>query len=485
MKPLKALLWMLVFTPVFIFNSCEKLFEAEQEGILELGVLINEQEGLKSALNDSINKAAQYVIVTVVNENGEVVMNDEQIELFNFGGHWVTKNIKLKTGSYQLTKFLVVDPLGNVLFAAPIEGSPKAYLVNDPLPVEFVILTNQVTRVSPEVLPVGQEPPEEFGYVSFSYSIVRPLDFFIGVYISQPNVMPPVELTDAKLTVKVDSLWWHSFELEPKVNKVTIRDGYRCYLLIIEKEGYNPVRLRVAREDLVKTTQENPLLVGMPADSLHILVLQPGPERGKDAMINRFIPDKNFGDYPYFEAINDGPWIAECVNCYNLTRSLVQWDLNQLPKSATIQKAVLTLYYPNIWIEPVITDSIRNTYYGWVDSVPVPENYPCAVIQSIISPWEENTVTWTNQPGTTEEGQVFVPMKYYIMNTECVNCIVPPVSETIDVTSLLTNSSGTAQYGMMFKLVKEDLPQWFRFTSSDFKSPGLWPKLEIYYTLPI
>jgi len=75
-------------------------------------------------------------------------------------------------------------------------------------------------------------------------------------------------------------------------------------------------------------------------------------------------------------------------------------------------------------------------------------------------------------------------MKYYIMNTECVNCIVPPVSETIDVTSLLTNSSGTARYGMMFKLVKEALPQWFRFTSSDFKSPRLWPKLEIYYTLP-
>jgi hypothetical protein len=484
MKPFKVFLWMLVIIPAFILNSCEKLFDAEQEGILELGVLIDNQDGLKSALNDSITPAAQYVIVTVVNENGEVVMNDEQIELFNFGGYWITRNIKLKTGSYQLTKFLVVDPLGNVLYAAPIEGSPKAYLVNDPLPIKFFIRTNQVTRVTPEVLPVILEPPEEFGYVSFSYTIVKPLDFFIGVYIREPSVMPPIELTDAKLTVKADSLWWHSFQLEPKVNKVTIRDGYRSYLLIIEKEGYNPVRLKISREELLKTTQEDPLLIGLPADSLHLLVLQPGPDQGKDAMINRFMPDKNFGKYQYFEAINDGPWLAECVNCFNLTRSLVQWDLNQLPKSATIKKAVLTLYYPDILIKPMFADSIKEIFYGWIDSLPVPENHPCAVLQSIVSPWEENTVTWTNQPKTTEEGQVFIPMKYYIMNTECINCIVPPVSETVDVTSLLTNSSGIARYGMMIRLVKEELPQWFRFASSDFENPRIWPKLEIYYTLP-
>jgi len=38
--------------------------------------------------------------------------------------------------------------------------------------------------------------------------------------------------------------------------------------------------------------------------------------------------------------------------------------------------------------------------------------------------------------------------------------------------------------GMMLKLYKEEYTQWFRFASSDFKSSKLWPKLEIYYTLP-
>jgi len=481
MKPLKAFLWMLVILPAFILSSCEKLFEAEREGILELGVMVDEQDGLKSALNDTSGLARQYVIVTVAKENGEVVLDDEQIELFNFGGHWITKNIKLKVSSYELTKFLVVDGNGNVLYAAPIEGSPKAYLVNDPLPVQFEILVNQVTRVVPEVLPVNQEPPEEFGYTSFSYSIVKPLDFFIGVYIWKPFIMPPFEFTDAKLTVKADSLWWHSFELEANVNKVTIRDGYRYYLLIIEKEGYSPVRLKVTRADLVNTTPENPLFVGIPSDSLHLLILQPGPEQGKDAMISKSLPEKNFGDYLFFEAIAIEPWRSDIQN--QLTRSLIQWDLNQLPKSATIQKAVMTLYYPEIWIDPVITDSLKNNGFGVIDSSDLPDRHPVAVLQSVISPWEEYGVTWANQPATTEEGQVFVPMKYYIMDVTCVNCIVPPVYEEIDVTSLLTNTSGTARYGMMFKLVKEEYLQWFRFTSSDFKS-RLWPKLEIYYTLP-
>lgn len=484
MKPLKAFLWVLVIIPAFILSSCEKLFEAEQEGILELAVLVDEQDGLKSALNDSTASTRQYAVVTVINANGEIVMDDEQLELYNFGGHWITKNIKLKVGSYKLTRFLIVDSQGNVLFAAPIEGSPKAYLVNDPLPIQFEIRINQVTRVAPEVLPVYQEPPEEFGYVSFSYSIVKPLDFFIAVYIKNPVIMPPVEYTDAKLTVKVDSLWWHHFKLNPIVNKVTIRDGYRCYLLIIEKEGYNPVRLMVPREELAKTTPENPLLVGIPSDFLHLLILQPGPEEGKDAMINRNFPDKNFGDHIFFEAINNQPWISTNIDCPLLTRSLIQWDLNRLPKSATIQKAIMTLYYPNIWVDPVITDSVKNIYPAWIDSSDFPDRHPCAVLQRIVAPWEEYEVTWTNQPETTEEGQVFVPMKYYIMDATCANCIVPPVYEEIDVTSLLTNTSGTARYGMLFKLVKEDYPQWFRFTSSDFLSPRLWPKLEIYYTLP-
>jgi len=487
MKPLKSLLWILLILPAFLFNSCEKQINIDQEGILELSIFLDQPEGeLKSALEDTSVFKTHYVVVSIVNENGELIMDGERIELYNFSGYWVTKEIKLKVGLYELIKFLVVDAEGNVRLASPLKDSPMAYLVDHPLPVQFDIKKDQVTKVVPEVLAVVEEPPDAFGYVTFSYNVVKTLDFFIAVYINDPSILSPSMFTDAILTVIVDSVWMHSFKLEPSINRITIRDGYKFYLLIIEKEGFIPKKLEVSRDELLKTSPANPLLIGLPVDDLHLLVLQPGPEKGKDAMISKSLPENNFGDFPFFEAIAIEPWRSDIQN--QLTRSLIEWDLNQLPKSATIKKAIITLYYAEkyfvdtAWIEDSVIYLIPSgTDLSGIWPYEIKE---AAVLQRVISPWEEHEVTWMNQPETTTENQVFIPMKYYIYEITCANCIYPPISEVIDVTKLLTDMKSAGHNGMMLKLVKEEYKQWFRFASSDFKSSKLWPKLEIYYTLP-
>ncbi len=494
MKPLKSFLWLLVIMPAFIFSSCEKQPDVEQEGTLELGIVLDQLQGqLKSALEDSSNAGTHSVVISIVNEDGELVMDNERLEIYNFGGHWVTKEIKLKTGIYKLIKFFVVDPEGNVRLAAPLEGSPKAYLVNHPLPLPFEIMKEQVTRVVPEVLLVVEDPPEAFGYVTFGYSVVKTLDFFIAVYIDDPRIMAPIMWTDAKLTVILDSVWRHSFKLEPRINKVTVRDGYWQYLLVVDKEGFLPVKLKISRDELFKTNPENPLLVGLPVNNFQMLVLQPGPEKGKDAMISKSLPDENFGDYPYFQAMTDLPMSS--IEQHKLSRSLVEWDLNQLPKSAVIKKAILTLYYPyNVYPDTLpFIDDAGNKYTG-IDSSEVPyELKYAAVLQRVLSPWEEYKVTWMNQPETTEENQVFIPRKDYILyDYNCVDRFVPPVSEVVDVTALLTDMVKSGQHSMLMKLVNEEVYEMFRFASSDFNvlSPvsselrTLWPKLEIYYALP-
>jgi hypothetical protein len=494
MKTIKAFLWMLVFLPAFILSSCDKQPEVKQEGTLELGILLDQVEGqLKSDLADSSENCTictQYVIISVTDENGELVLDNKRLELYNFGGHWITKEIRLKTGGYKLIKFIVLDRDGNVRFASPLRGSPKAYLVKRPLPLAFEIMKDRVTRVVPEVLRVIDDPPEDFGYVTFSYSVVRILNFFIAVYVDDTAILAPTMWTNAKLTVMADNHWEHSFRLEPRINKISIRDGYRMYMLIVEKEGFNPVKLEISRDELKKTSPDNPLLIGLPVGELHLLVLQPGPERGKDAMISRSMPDDNYGKHPFFEATAISPITSDVQ--HKITRSLIAWDLNQLPKSATIQRAVLTLYYPYI----IALDSLVNkdplavNNPSGVDEngIPYVSRY-LAVLQSIVSPWEEFEVTWGNQPETTTENQVFIPRKYYIMNdVNCVDCIVPPVKEVVDVTKMLVNTSYARQHGMLMKLVDENYPQVLKFTSSDFESSVYpykhWPKLEIFYTLP-
>lgn len=488
MKSIKSFFWILAILPAFLLNSCEKLLEAEQEGMLEFGIFLDQPEGqLKSALDDTSVFKTHYVVVSIVNENGELIMDGERIELYNFSGYWVTKEIKLKAGLYELIKFFVVDAEGNVRLASPLKDSPKAYLVDYPLPLPFGIRKDQVTKVVPEVLTVAEEPPEAFGYVTFSYTVVKTLDFFIAVYINNPMIMAPIKFTDARLTVIVDPIWMHAFKLEPRVNRITIRDGYRCYSIIIEKEGFVPRKLEVPRDELLKTSPENPLLVGLPVDDLHLLVLQPGPDEGKDAMISKSLPENNFGDFPFFEAIAIQPWRSDIQN--QLTRSLIEWDLNQLPKSATIRKAIMTLYYAENYLIDTIWIGDTVIYLG--PSEPDPSGIPpyetkeAAVLQRVISPWEEHEVTWMTQPETTSENQVYIPRRYYIFDINCANCIVPPVCETVDVTALITDMAKSDYHGMMMKLIKEEYLIGFRFASSDFKSPKLWPKLEIYYTLPL
>lgn len=492
MKHIKSLLQIFILIPIFFISSCEKQLEVKQEGTLELGVFLDQlDEQLKSSSLDSSDVKTHFVVISVVNEKGETVLDHEGLELYNFSGHWITKEIKLKAGQFEVVKFLVVDGEGNVLLAAPFKGSPMAYLVDDPLPLPFVIRKNQTSRVAPEVLVVNNEPPEAFGYATFGVNVVRTLDFFVAVYIDDPRIMAPTRFTDAKLTVIIDSLWRHSFKLEAKVNRVTVRDNPWEYVLVVYKEGFAPKKLVVSREKLLNTSPENPLTIGLPLEDLHILVLQPGPDEGKDAMISRSLPEDNFGKFPFFEATAISPVSSDIQ--HKLTRSLIEFDLNQLPKSATIKRAILTLYYPSYHdadtVYPAMNAAGGQT--GTDTLKPSPTDY-LAVLQRVISPWEEHEVTWEKQPKTTTENQVFIPRTYYITDASC-DCIVPPLSETVDVTKLLSpDDSGIMHHGMMLKLVQEEYPDWLRFASSDYNMlstsnqelENRWPKLEIYYNLP-
>ena len=93
----------------------------------------------------------------------------------------------------------------------------------------------------------------------------------------------------------------------------------------------------------MNATKENPLVLKIPwGPQYNVLELQPGPEDGKDAMISNLEPDKNFGDYKYFETT----FLSEPVlTVMRSNRSLILFDMDSLPKSAIIQKVTLRLTY--------------------------------------------------------------------------------------------------------------------------------------------
>jgi hypothetical protein len=461
------------------FHACENLFpEKPGKGSLEISInTLSGEDLLKSALNDTVPPdtsvtdtnvvSSHHIVITVLDENGTPVMEDELIPLYNFGNGYVSKKIELDAGSYNLTKFMVINPEGRVVFAAPLEGSPKAYLVNKCLPINFVITPESVTRVIPEVLTVVNESPEEFGYAAFGFHVVKPLAFYVMAVIIDENARDIISgtPTEALLTVYAPNGWQYSFKLKAAVNRLEIRGGSEYYILVGEKEGYPAQKLRFSARELFNSSKDNPVIIRFIKTQINVLTLKPGPENGKDAMISNLEPEKNFGDHPYFEAT----FISEPVlTVMRSNSSLIWFDLNALPKSAQIKRVVLTLFAdkPISW-----------NYEGAESPESSVKPWYGAVLQQIVEPWDEYKVTWKNQPKTIEANQVYITP--FVSPVNYINIDVTKLYAPVDA-----NTTDIPNYGMFFKLYpKEEFPG-FRFASSDHPEPRLHPELKIFYTLP-
>ncbi len=473
---MKTLTWtiqlFLIILGVVGFSSCEKRdVVVPGTGEASFSITMPTDQTLKSAGTDSSEVIAWHLLISVKDMNGKEVLTDELVPVYPFGGGFVSEKVKLETGKYFLTKFMVIDPSGKVIYASPLEGSPRAYLVKKPLPLPFEIRPNAVTTVMPEVLPVNNAGPEEFGYVNFGLQIVQPLHFYTICYLDNPNMEMPTRPTEAELTVYDETGWHYTFKLQAKVNHLVVRGGSEVYYFILKKEGYETRKLKFTAGELKATSWRDPLILMISGGGTEYkkLVLQPGPEQGKDAMICNLHPDMNFGDYKYFETT----FLPDSVLAVmRSTRSLIWFDMNALPKSAIIKRVILQLYYdrPVPWdttvfiMDPAIATDLC-PWYG-------------AVLQKITEPWEEHKVTWDTQPETTTEGQVYIsPFRPFVSNVNFLN---------VDVTRLFVPSAdetGAANYGMLFRLWPTERFPGFRFASSDYPIASMRPKLIIFYTM--
>ena len=453
----------LVILAVTSLSSCTKDTVNNGNGTAEfslnLPVAVSQ---LKSATSDS-GIVSYQLLISIEDLKGNSILSDKLIPLYAFGTGFVSDKLEIKAGDFKLTKFMVMNPSGAIIYASPLTGSPLAYLANKPLPMIFNIVPDKVTTVLPEVLVVGDQSPTQFGYATFGVQIIKPLDFYTLCILDNPSVTATTQMTNAKLTVSDNKGWTYSFTLAAAVNHLIIR-GAENYTFLLEKEGYAPQKLQFTSKQLIAATKDNPLVLKIPVGTTttQILFFQPGPDGGKDAMISNIDPDKNFGTYTYFEA---SYMTAEpTVTVMRTRRSLIWFDLSALPKSAIIKKVVLKLFYdvPIPWDSTIFV----------LSNATAPKPY--GVIQQIIEPWEENKVTWNNQPKTTEVNQVFI--QPFIRSTNFIE---------VDVTGLivLPVSNVLPNNGMLLKLSSNEKFKGFRFTSSDFSEASMRPQLSVQFTL--
>jgi len=184
-----------------------------------------------------------------------------------------------------------------------------------------------------------------------------------------------------------------------------------------------------------------------------IIVLQPGPSDGKDALINSSVTygysTTNYGSKFDFCAI---AWTR--LNDPLVVRSLVEFNLGHIPQGYTVLTAKLSLYF-----NPNSSDGKHSSLTGLNKTV----------LKRITSNWDEHQVTWDTQPTTTAQHQIFLPAT--------INDYQDFLD--IDVTQLINDmiSNPNSGYGFMLQLVDEQFYRMVMFASSDHPDFNLHPKL--------
>lgn len=195
------------------------------------------------------------------------------------------------------------------------------------------------------------------------------------------------------------------------------------------------------------------------AKTCQLLSLQPGSE-GKDA----YIHNNSTTNMGYHVDFNCMAWTSSGNSVF--VRSLIDFDFSLIPDNTIIKSAKLSLYNnPN---------SLNNSGKHSEASVyPTTGGDNGAYLKRITSSWEENLVTWSNQPTTTSTNQVLIPA-----STNSHQDYID-----IDITTLLQDiiNNKSTSYGLMLTLKTEVNYRALIFASSDNSDATKHPKLIIEY----
>ena len=190
----------------------------------------------------------------------------------------------------------------------------------------------------------------------------------------------------------------------------------------------------------------------------HKITLQPDSNYGKDANIFTEVPNHSGGNY---RGLSIAAWTWYALGYDDgIMRGLVQFDLSSVPSDAEISSANLTLYNDPNSSENTGMHSQRNGSNK-------------AKLELITETWDEQNITWNNQPKTSTAGSIQLPASTSSYQNY----------KDINITSMVKkwHSKPSENNGFMIKLNDEKHYRCLIFASSDHLNPKLHPKLEVTY----
>lgn len=198
------------------------------------------------------------------------------------------------------------------------------------------------------------------------------------------------------------------------------------------------------------------VLTYLPDTLISCITFKPNSDKGKDAALWSYDEGINHGDR---ESLSAYTWTHN--NYLSLKRAFVEFDLSVIPENSTIINANLSLFYnPTDPHESFDFHTGENEIY----------------IQRIISPWNEHTIVWDNQPNTTTVNYVTVPPSTSPSQNYLNINVSELVKDMID--------SNSESHGFMIRMADEiNYYKSVLFASSEHSDAALHPELRVCYIL--
>ncbi|MEP5611103.1 MAG: hypothetical protein ABJP45_02580 [Cyclobacteriaceae bacterium] len=187
----------------------------------------------------------ERILISIEDAAGGVVLTDQSILLTSFGSSFISTSIELPVGEYNLTSFIVIDDQDQVIYVTPTEGSEKAYLVSDPLPLQFSVTEDEVTNVIPEILPIFEESdPVEYGYgfTVFGLSVVELFDLNMAVVLDTDSTLVSAEVLVTGYNSDNQVMLETVFETnETESVPIELLADLEYYTFSVEGNAYHPI----------------------------------------------------------------------------------------------------------------------------------------------------------------------------------------------------------------------------------------------------
>lgn len=269
---------------LFVFStSCEEESPKTKTGKLEFSVSQNDM------ISGGRAKALHAILISVKDNKGNLIYDRKKLSLYKFGEQYLSEPISLTTGAFVLTEYIVLDENNAAVYATPLEGSPLAHLVSDPLPINFTIVKDQTTKVTPQVIKVDGATAPDFGYATFSFDIVETFKFYVGIH-AYNDASANFQLTSANLTITSGTEVLFNKDLPAATGEINIKDGFTTYTLKVTKTGYITNERTFSASQLKAYITGTPLVITLLKLSLAegLLAYYPFNGNAEDATVSNF-----------------------------------------------------------------------------------------------------------------------------------------------------------------------------------------------------